>query len=297
MIERANEFGVSAAAAPAMSGDSANMSAGGILREAREAQDLPIEVIAAALKVSPRKLEALEADDIAALPDPVFARALAASVCRTLRIDAAPVLAKLPGSRSPGLAETEPTLGKAVRSTAARSDSRLSRPLLIVILLLLAGAATMFWLPQSLLDQVGDSMSRLTQREAPGEQTTEVPRPESAPPADNPAPEPAAPVAVLPPPAAAPEPSPAPASVAPASNDQIVFAAREEAWISVTEPDGKPLLQRNVKAGETVGVSSTRPLAVIVGRAAGVDVRVRGKPFNLAPFMSPGGVARFEVKP
>ena len=56
-----------------------------MLREAREAHGLHIDVVAAALKVPPQKLEALEADDIDALPDPVFARALAASVCRALR--------------------------------------------------------------------------------------------------------------------------------------------------------------------------------------------------------------------
>ena len=70
-----------------------------MLREAREAHGLHIEMVAAALKVPPQKLMALEADDIDSLPDPVFARALASSVCRALRIDAAPVLAKLPGAQ------------------------------------------------------------------------------------------------------------------------------------------------------------------------------------------------------
>ena len=86
MIERASEFGASAAV-PLVGGDSTNKSAGDMLREAREAHGLHIDMVAAALKVSPRKLAALEADDIEALPDAVFARALAASVCRALRID------------------------------------------------------------------------------------------------------------------------------------------------------------------------------------------------------------------
>ncbi len=97
MIERASEFGASAAV-PLVGGDSTHKTAGDMLREAREAHGLHIEMVAAALKVSPLKLVALEADDIESLPDPVFARALAASVCRALRIDPAPVLAKLPGA-------------------------------------------------------------------------------------------------------------------------------------------------------------------------------------------------------
>jgi len=77
----------------------------------------------------------------------------------------------------------------------------------------------------------------------------------------------------------------------------IVFVAREESCITVTESGGKQLLRRTVKAGETVGLNGTLPLQVVIGRASGVDVRVRGKAFDLAPLTRSGGVARFEIKP
>jgi cytoskeleton protein RodZ len=54
--------------------------------------------------------------------------------------------------------------------------------------------------------------------------------------------------------------------------------AREECWITVTEAGGKQLLRRSLQAGETVGLSGTLPLSVVVGRASAVDVQVRGKP-------------------
>jgi cytoskeleton protein RodZ len=295
MIERANEFGAPEAVAAA-GGDGADMTAGGILREAREAQKLHIEVIAATLKVSPQKLAALEADNMALLPDPVFTRALAASVCRALRIDPAPVLAKLPGAPSSGLVEVERTLGTTVRSTAMDSGPgiRFSRLSLIVILLLI-GAAILFWLPRSLSDRIGDSISRMVQRDAPGEQTADAPKPESPSPATDTATvtEPAAPAA---PPAPAEPPAPPVAPVAVSRNDLIVFVVREDTWISVTDADGGQLLQRTVKAGETVGLNGARPLSVVIGHAAGVEVRVRNKPFDLARLTGPGGVARFEVK-
>jgi cytoskeleton protein RodZ len=165
MIERASEFGASAAV-PLVGGDSTHMTAGNMLREAREAHGLHIDMVAAALKVSPQKLAALEADDIEALPDPVFARALAASVCRALRIDPTPVLAKLPGAKRPGLADADRTISRSLRSAAPRSGAGSnwlpSRPLLIVVLLLLVGAAVLFWVPQSIFDQVGASISHLT---------------------------------------------------------------------------------------------------------------------------------------
>src|SRR4051794_28281465 len=68
-------------------------SAGRLLREAREARRMPIAALASAIKVAPRKLEMLEADRFDQLVDPTFARALAQTVCRSLKIDAAPVLA------------------------------------------------------------------------------------------------------------------------------------------------------------------------------------------------------------
>ena len=65
-------------------------TAGGMLREARESMHVDIAVLAAMLKVPEHKLLALEADRFEALPDLTFARALAASVCRTLKIEPAP---------------------------------------------------------------------------------------------------------------------------------------------------------------------------------------------------------------
>jgi len=64
----------------------------------------------------------------------------------------------------------------------------------------------------------------------------------------------------------------------------------------VTDADGKQLLRRLVQPGENVGVAGTLPLAVVIGRASGVEVQVHGKPFDLAPITRSGGVARFEVK-
>ena len=71
-------------------------TAGRLLREARQAQGLHIAALASAIKVAPRKLELLEADRLDELPDATFTRALAQTVCRSLKIDAAPILALLP---------------------------------------------------------------------------------------------------------------------------------------------------------------------------------------------------------
>ena len=301
MIERASEFGASAAV-PLVGGDSTHMTAGAMLREAREAHGLHLEMIAAALKVTPQKLAALEADDIESLPDPVFARALAASVSRALRIDPAPVLAKLPGIQRPGLAEADRTISRSLRSSVPRSGSgsgwRPSRALVAVVGLLLVGAAVLFWLPQSVFDQLGTSIAHLTSRDDAASEPANAPAAATAPAGT--AIEAVAPgAAPLLPPAEAIAPEPPVVAAAPAvadGNDLIVFVAREDSWVTVTEPGGKQLLRRTVKAGETVGLSGSLPLSVVIGRASVVDVRVRGKAFDLAPITRAGGVARFEVK-
>ena len=54
-----------------------SLSAGALLRAAREKQGLHIAALAASIKVTPRKLDALEHDRWDELPDATFTRALA----------------------------------------------------------------------------------------------------------------------------------------------------------------------------------------------------------------------------
>lgn len=71
-------------------------TAGALLRGYRTAHGLDIDVLAKALRVSPAKVTALENDQLDALPDAMFARALSLAICRHLKTDAADVLALLP---------------------------------------------------------------------------------------------------------------------------------------------------------------------------------------------------------
>ncbi|MFN9747506.1 MAG: helix-turn-helix domain-containing protein, partial [Betaproteobacteria bacterium] len=134
-------------------------TAGALLKSARERQGLHIAALAAAIKVSPRKLEALEADRLADLPDTTFARALAQTVCRTLKIDARPVLDLLPAVGPPLLLPEDAGLnapfseGK-VRNLRSGEDRPLARtamkPLLLgALVLMLASVALVAWPPTS----------------------------------------------------------------------------------------------------------------------------------------------------
>ena len=71
-------------------------TAGAVLRGYRLAHGVELDAMAKALRVSAAKLSALENDQLDALPDAMFARALSLAVCRHLKTDANPVLALLP---------------------------------------------------------------------------------------------------------------------------------------------------------------------------------------------------------
>ncbi len=306
-------------------GQGMSVTAGALLRDAREAAGLHIAALAVALKVPVAKLEALEADNFSALPDMVFVRALASSVCRTLKIDPQAVLALLPQGEGPRLSAGDvglnaPVKGFAGRSSAAPFKGAGSRSFVWAVGLLLIGAALMMFLPRGL---DADLSALLKQPET----TTKIPMPtgnvaqeisvavgaEQRVPSAAPAPAAAAAAGVgveLPagesikpagiashpivlPSVEASAPSSAPAADAPSG--VLAFKARSESWIQVRDAAGALVLQRNLAPNELVSVSGVLPLAVVIGRADATEVFVRGKPYDIGP-VSRENVARFEVK-
>ena len=130
----------------------APQTAGALLRQAREASGLHIAALAVSLKVPVRKLEALEADRFDDLPDAVFARALASSVCRALKIEAAPVLALLPsGARTRIVSQVESGINTPFRAPgdgpAPSPLEQLSRPAILAVIALLLAALVSLLLP------------------------------------------------------------------------------------------------------------------------------------------------------
>lgn len=293
------------------------VTAGELLRDAREAAGVHIASLAVALKVPVSKLEALELDDFSALPDIVFVRALASSVCRTLKMDPQPVLARLPQGEGPRLSVADTSLSAPVKGFTGKSSSTPfavpgPRPLVWAVGLLLIGAALMTLLPRSLdadlsawfkQAQTSTTISTPAADVAQDRPAAVVPAPaspaasisgleiavsasESTEPAGGAAP------AVALPSVAAPAVD-LPAADAPAG--VLAFKARGESWIQVREATGAVVLQRNLAPNETVSVSGALPLAVVIGRADATEVFVRGKPYELGP-VSRENVARFEVK-
>lgn len=306
-------------------------TAGQLLRSAREAAGIELTPLALALKVPVKKLEALEADRHDQLPDAVFVRALASSVCRALKVDAAPVLAQLPQSSVPRLNYDESGLNTPFHTPGDVAKTplldRLSRPMVLAALTVLLGALVLIFFPTTeQRAEIGAIVTRPASESAqaamPAVAAVASPVPLApAAPAPSPAQAPAdaarvaaVPVLVKPlaPPEAAPLPRPAPAPAAapqpsaaaeetPAPRKKltgsgvVVFKTSAPSWIEVTDSKGAIQLSRLVEPGEPVGASGPLPLNVTIGRADVTEVQVRGKPFPLDD-VTRGGVARFEVK-
>lgn len=142
--------------------DPSPRSAGALLKAAREREGLHIAVLAATIKVSPAKLDALEKDRYDELPNATFTRALAQSVCRSLKIDPRPVLALLPQQDTPPLESAVGKLNAPFQERSSRSDvaglAWTSKPMFWAGGLLLAAAIVLALVPRDWIDGRGEPL-------------------------------------------------------------------------------------------------------------------------------------------
>lgn len=293
-------------------------TAGGMLRAAREKQGLHIAALAAAIKVSPRKLEALENDRHEELPDATFVRALAQTVCRTLKIDAKPVLELLPPAPSVALEPGSGGLGTPFRERPGRIEPGLSaanvRPLVwaAAVLLLLALAVVFvpgsWWtvVSRAVLPASGDAapvaltaplpvlVPALVDATASGASATAGAGAASDAAAAPLPPQPAASQVMVETVFSAPPAEAAASGAAMAVSGVLQIRCAEESWVEVRDARGQSLLSRNVQPGESVGLDGALPLRVTIGNAAATQLAFRGQPVNLAS-RTRDNVARLEL--
>lgn len=272
-----------------------------LLRQAREAAGLHIAALAAALKVPVKKLEALEAGRYEELPDLTFARALASSACRHLKIDTAPVLEQIPVGHQPVLGDTSSTINAPFKAAQAwpslPSAEWLRRPAVLASLALVVGAVGLLLLPDwdASVNAVKETVTDLERSVAPA---PAVPQTPVAAPQDVPAPaaaaSPTVASATVP---GVPEPV-APvgdSAAAPSGATLLHIKATADSWVEVVDGAGKSQVQRMLKSGDALDFSATPPYSVVVGRADAVEVSVRGQAFDVMPYAR-NSVARFQVK-
>ena len=296
----------------------AQISAGKMLQAARLAQGLHIAALAVSLKVPVKKLEALEADQFDLLPDTVFVRALAASVCRTLKIDPTAVLERLPSNSAPHLKADESGINVAFRAAGNGAGmsfrDQLSKPVVLAVLLLVVGVVVLLFLPVTPATKMAQApTAQLNAGSMPVSEATSAPATVENPLAAQALTTmPAASLALassevlltgkaLTPIPSGPQSAPAsaPVSLAPtvsaATTGLLVIKAHGLSWVEVVDANKVVQVRKTLGSGEVVAAYGVAPLSVVVGRADAIEVQVRGKPFDLSG-LSKDNVARFEVR-
>ena len=275
-------------------------TAGGLLRQARQARGLHIAALAAAIKVVPHKLELLESDRFDELPDATFTRALAQTVCRTLKVDAAPILALLPPPSGYRLEQVAEGLNTPFRERPGRLVPKewasVATPALWLAALLLIAALAVYLMPAGWLPLATQVMTRVTVHAPVAAAPVALPVPTPPPRAE-------ASAAVASTDAAASGAQPA---FPPATAEMEVAAGAQAAgvlqlqttapsWVEVVDARGQTLIARLLQPGEAVGLDGVMPLKVRIGNASGTRVFLRGQPFELRSFTR-DNVARLELR-
>lgn len=285
---------------------SAQDTAGAMLSTARQSLGLDIATLAALLKVPVHKLQALEQDQPELLADPVFARALAASMCRILKLEAGPVLHRLPAIAAFKVTSQNRGINTPFRVRSSKNAlsfwSHISRPAVLVGLVLLLGALVLMFLPSiqkeiSRYQQAGQFQTVPAQGAGASSATTTVITPTfagsdvsgaSSSPAVTSVDIPATSTdAGALPPAASADTAP--------TEPPVTFSAKGTSKIKVTDASGTVIFDRSLRAGESVSLSGALPLTVVASRANVIQVQVRGQDFDLAS-VTKNNTARFEVK-
>ena len=291
----------------------AEITAGELLKAMRERAGVQLETIAATLKVSTQKLKALEANDFSSMPAVYFTRALAASVCRQLGQDPAPVLEKIPddkpsakasGSSNNADQPAPPTVRRiesVMTSTGMRSNtSAKARWLLAAIALMLAAAAALFFIPSRSARLNAAVRGQEPQANSITSDAPVSEQPEGADASGSSA-APIAP-ATLASEVAASSQAAVPSSAASATteaplNNTLQITATGQTWVKVSSSSGKTLYRRNLVAGQTHSIKiNNYPVSVEVGQTENTQITDRGTPFDLSALASQGQ-ARFELAP
>lgn len=273
----------------------AELTVGQLLREAREAKGLTVNSLAASMKVSTKKMEAIETGCFELLPDMVFTRALALSICRHLKIDADPIIKQFPPSIAHNLKSDESGINTPFRPSQDMARFKfvnvLTRPAALLFILVLLAALSVYAFPLIYTSKSGvGSPAEVSQINLPPAFDDKVMPPSVSPLGG-------ASEALL---------APAVVSVTPVVNEgtgvaglggsggHIIFKSRGVTWVEVIDAKGSVQLRKTLAVGEVASASGVLPLLVVVGKADAVDVTVAGKPFNLIT-VAKDNIARFEV--
>lgn len=239
---------------------------GARLRAAREKKGLTILQAAEKLHVDARVLEALEAEDFAALGADVYVRGHLRRYADL--VGESP--SELQQLYSGGVQAARPDLTRIPRAAPAAHSSALTLPALLAVVGV-AIAGILWWALH-----------------LPGQRAREVVPAAAAPATATPAEAP--PGGALPTTSLRSAPPPPPSA---AAQLQLNFTAAS--WVDISDGSGHRLLHGLIAPGTTRSLSGAPPLRVILGNSPAVALRLNGQPVSVDGLMHRDGSVRLLI--
>ncbi|MBI2524943.1 MAG: DUF4115 domain-containing protein [Candidatus Rokubacteria bacterium] len=247
-----------------------------LLREIRQSRGVSLDEMARATRVGKRHLEALEAEELAELPAPVFVKGFIRAYCGFLQVAPDDALARYGDL----VRHSSPAQTMATEHSGNSAWSRGPVAVSFALLLLLGGVL--------LIVNVGFRARSGPESPAPAVpvgQSDLAPSPRPGPQGEQPAP-------------SLPELAPVAAAGsgpgAPRSSQRLVVRAIEPTWIKV-QMDGGGSVQELLPSGATREWSARERFVLTVGNAGGLELELNGQ--ALPPLGARGAVIRELVLP
>lgn len=247
---------------------------GAMLRMARESRGTTIAEVAAALKMSPRQIEAMEGEDFSRLSGATFIRGFIRNYAKLLKIDAAAVLAVLAERTALPQAELNAPVDVGVKMPAP--GGRHGKGLLAATLLALAGLGVALALYFEAID-LGTILSRQSRTIDSG--SAGKPR------VVQPLPQPVLPDLT------AGKATDGAAALADSSEKpamepgvhQLFFSFDGSSWVEVKDAAGRTVFSQMNAKGTTQTVIGRPPFQLVVGNASNVRLQYNDQPVDLMP--------------
>lgn len=265
---------------------------GVLLAKARKSQKLSVEDVAASLRLSIAKINALEADDFLVISDPTLARGFIRSYARLLKLDPEPLLI---AHRQLIPAEIVNPIGVKTEVVSSPIQGSNLRNKSIILVLVFVAIISLVWFfayhDDSGSDVAEVNVSTVTQESLPqqalpvaerevknNEQITELQLPKEATSSNS-------------------EPSTAsektanePAKVEPmkkvsvgSSLVRVKLVFTGNAWVSVKDKSGNTVYDKTAKAGGEEYVEGVPPLKFHIGNVSATQVVFNGETIDLSP--------------
>ncbi len=257
--------------------ETTTQTAGEQLAQARKERNWSVADVAAKLRIAPRQIDALEADDYARLPGHTIARGFARNYARLLQLDADSVLEAFE-KRVPKGTDARITLPDQNVQFSESGSAHHNRLVLWLSLgiLLLTGVGFAVWQWDGNLAQRGKANAPLVTLGAVPKDVAQS------------APSPAAAVS----PEVATVTTPLPVSIM----DHVVHLAFDAAaWVEIRDQSGKVVWVKHNQAGTEQDITAVPPMSFTIGNATKVKMTYNGDAFDLAPHIQ-GNIARFKLE-